>query len=155
MSLVLNNFIKIYLLRNQVSIDLFYTNCDESTGRIELVFGMAGLLRPIPCCVIRKFVYLRKLGYFPLGLLSQTPDLENFATASQSRCQQNSSSSSSKVEFVDDTYTTVDESWLFTTSRPTVTSNSIIAICCGFVVQLVSLVDKILTNIVRRAVLLR
>jgi len=47
----------------------------------------------------------------------QTPELENFAAASRSRCQQNSSSSSSTVEFVDDTYTTVDESWLFTTMR--------------------------------------
>jgi len=41
---------------------------------------------------------------------------ENFAAASRSRCQQNSSSSST-VEFVDDTYTTIDESWLFATSK--------------------------------------
>jgi len=50
--------------------------------------------------------------------LSQTLDLENFSTASRSRCQRNSSSST--VEFVDDTYTTIDkESWLSTTSRST------------------------------------
>jgi len=57
----------------------------------------------------------------PSGTLSQTPNLENFATASRSRCQQHSSSSST-VELVDDTYKTIDgELWLFTTSRPTVT----------------------------------
>ena len=39
------------------------------------------------------------------------------------------SSSSSTVELVDDTYATIDESWLFTTSRSTST-------CCGFVVHL-------------------
>ena len=47
----------------------------------------------------------------------QTADYENFATASRSCCQQNSS----MVELVDDTYTTVDESWLFTTCRSSVT----------------------------------
>jgi len=41
------------------------------------------------------------------GTLFQTPDLENFATASRSSCEHNSSSSSSTVELVDDTYTTV------------------------------------------------
>jgi len=46
------------------------------------------------------------------GTLSKTPDIENFATASRSSCQQHSSSSST-VEFVDDTYTTIDESYLF------------------------------------------
>ena len=59
-------------------------------------------------CVIRKFRYLQKLGYFPLEL-SQTSDLENFATASRSCCQQMLSTSlpSSTVEFVDDIYTTI------------------------------------------------
>jgi len=37
----------------------------------------------------------------------------------------------------------------------TVPSNSITAICCGFVVQLVSTVEKILTNKERRAVRLQ
>jgi len=62
-----------------------------------------GFWPPIPHCVIRKLGYLQKLEYFPLEL-SQTPDLKNFATASQSRYQQNSSSS-----------------WLFTTTLSTVT----------------------------------
>ena len=81
--------------------------------------------------------------------LSQTLD---FATASRSLCQQHSSSSSSTVEFVSDTYmyTTVDESWLFTTSRSTVTLNSITAIFCGFIVQLVYTLDSILTDSVSR-----
>jgi len=42
----------------------------------------------------------------------------DFATASRSRSQQHSSST---VELVDDIYMTIDESWLFTTSRSTVT----------------------------------
>ena len=57
---------------------------------------------------------------FGTGTLSQTPDLENVAAASRSRCQQHSLLSST-VEFVDDTYTTINESWLFTTNRSTVT----------------------------------
>jgi len=104
-----------------------------------------GFLPPIPHCVIRKFGYLQKLGYFSLELRPQ-----NFITACRSRCQQHSSSSSSStVEFVDDTYTTVDESWLFTTSRSTVILQ-LHSICCGFVVKFVSTVDKILTDIARR-----
>jgi len=39
------------------------------------------------------------------------------------------------VEFVDDTYTTADASWLFTTGRSTAITNSITVICCGLVVQ--------------------
>jgi len=34
-----------------------------------------GFFLPIPHCVIRKFGYLQKLRYFPVGLF-QTPDLE-------------------------------------------------------------------------------
>ena len=41
-----------------------------------------------------------------LGTLCQTPDLQNFATASRSCCQQNSSTSTTAE--VDDTYTTID-----------------------------------------------
>jgi len=61
-----------------------------------------------------------KIRVLPSGILSRTQYFKNFATASRSRCQQNSLSSST-VELVDDTYTTVDESWLFTTSRSSVT----------------------------------
>ena len=62
-----------------------------------------------------------KIRELPTVTLSHTPDSKKFAATSRSRRQQNSSSSLSTVEFVDDTYTTVDESWLFTTSRSTVT----------------------------------
>jgi len=64
-----------------------------------------------------------KIRILPSGTLSQTSDLENCATASRSRCQQNSSSSLSTVEFVGDTYTAVDESWLFTTTHKSVNCN--------------------------------
>ena len=53
-------------------------------------FWHVGFLPPIPHRVIKKFGYLE---------LSQTQD-SNFATASRSCCQQNSST----VELVDDTY---------------------------------------------------
>ena len=83
--------------------------------------------------------------------LSHTPDLENFSVAaSRSRCEPDSSSSST-VELVDDTCTSVDESWLFTTSRSTVTLHYC-DLLCGFIVQLVSTVDKLLADAARRAV---
>jgi len=47
-----------------------------------------------------------KITVLPPETLLQTPDLENFATASRSRCQQNSST----VEPADDIYATVNES---------------------------------------------
>jgi len=72
---------------------------------------------PLCCKEIRVSPKIKVLGF---GTLSRTSDLENFATASRSRCQQHSSSSST-VELVGDTFTTVDESWLFTTSRSTAT----------------------------------
>ena len=97
-------------------------NSIETTGRIELGFFWhgSGFLSPILGCCLRKFGYLGNITLLPSGTLSQTLDSENFATASRSRCQRHSSSSST-VELVDDTYTTVDESWLFTTGRSAVT----------------------------------
>ena len=80
----------------------------------------SGFLSPILGCCLRKFGYLGNITLLPSGTLSQTLDSENFATASRSRCQRHSSSSST-VELVDDIYTTVDESWLFTTGRSAVT----------------------------------
>jgi len=80
----------------------------------------------------------------PCGTLSQTSNLENFVRALQVDRVVNDSSAST-VELVDDTYRTIDESWLFTASRPTVTL-WLHSIYCGFVVQLVSTDDKILTD---------
>ena len=71
---------------------------------------------PTLCC--KEIWVSPKITVLSYGTLSQTSDLENFATASCSPCQQNSSST---VELVDDTCTTVDESWLFTTRQSTVT----------------------------------
>ena len=97
-------FIRPFVCLSQVGI------VSKRLNRAGFCYG--GFLRPVPHCVMRKFGYLQNKGT-SLWNLSQTPDLENFATASQQRCQQKSSSSS-MIEFVD-TYTTVDESWLFTT----------------------------------------
>ena len=75
-----------------------------------------------PTLSYEKILVSPRIRVLPSGTLSETLNLENFATASRSHCQQNSSSSSSStVELVDDTYTTVDESWLFSTSRSNVT----------------------------------
>jgi len=76
--------------------------------RVELSLAW-DFLPPILHCVIKIVGYLQKAWYFP-GLRG------NFATTSQSCCQQNSST----VELVDHT-TTVDASWLFTAHRSTVT----------------------------------
>ena len=63
---------------------------------------------PEPYARLSSMGYLLpKIKTLSSRTLSQTPDLENFATASRSRCQQNSSLT---VELIDDTYTTIDES---------------------------------------------
>jgi len=67
-------------------------------------FSAWRLIPPILHCVIRKFEYLQKLGYFHRQLCPNS-GLEKFAMAIRSRCQQYSSSSSSTV---DDTYTVYD-----------------------------------------------
>ena len=99
---------------------LFDKIASVTTGRIELVLAWR-LPSTYPTLCYKKIWVSQKTGVLPFETLFQTPDLENFATASRSRCQQNSSSSSSTVELVDDTYTTVDESLLFTAGRSTVT----------------------------------
>jgi len=130
--------------------------CIETTGRkIELV--LAWMLPSTYAALHYEEIWVStKIRILFSGNLSQTPDFEHFATASRSRCQQSSFSrsrrSSFTVEFVDDTYTTIDESRLFTTSRSTVTLKLDSSIYCRFVEQLVSTVDKILPDIARRAV---
>ena len=125
----------------------------SQAGIVSKRLDESSLILARVCALLRKNWVSPKIGVLLPGTLSHTPDIENFATASRSRCRKNSSSSSSTVELVDDTYTTVDESWLFTTSRPN--CNPLTPICCGFVIQLVSTVYKILTDIARRAVRLR
>jgi len=89
--------------------------CIETTWRIELIVGI-GLPSTDPTLCYKEIWVSPKIKVLPYWTLCQTPDLENFTTASQSRRQRNSSLSSSTVEFVDNACTTV-ESWLFTTSR--------------------------------------
>jgi len=126
----------------------------SQAGIVSKRLDESSLILARVCALLRKNWVSPKIGVLLPGTLSHTPDIENFATASRSRCRKNSSSSSSStVELVDDTYTTIDESWLFTTSRPN--CNPLTPICCGFVIQLVSTVYKILTDIARRAVRLR
>ena len=77
--------------------------CIETTGRIELVLAWRlSFTCPILCC--EEIWVVPKVRVIPSGTLSQTPDLENFVTASRSRCRQClSSPSSTAVELVDDT----------------------------------------------------
>jgi len=71
----------------------------KTDGRIELVFAWKlPSTYPTPCC--QEIRVSAKIRALPSGILSQTLDLENFATASRSCCQQNSST----VELVDHTY---------------------------------------------------
>ena len=91
---------------------------NDWTNRADFWQWHRGFFLPITHSVIRKFGYLQKIVYFPLELFPQLRTRKNFAPASRSRCQQNSSSSSSTVEFIDDT---IDASWLFTASLSTVT----------------------------------
>jgi len=83
--------------------------------------------------------------------LSQTVDLENFATASRSRCQQNSST----VELADDTYSgrcfvTVYYTWSTVTLCDSITFRFVEQLAPTVVQQLT--VDRISTDITRHAV---
>ena len=68
------------------SITSQYFIKNDWTNRADL--WQAGFFPPISHSVILKFLYLQKLQYFPLELCPETPDLKNFAMASQSHCQQ-------------------------------------------------------------------
>ena len=69
----------------------------------------------------KKIPVTVKIRVLPSGNLPRkTVDLKNFAMTSRCHCQQYSPLLSSTVD-LDDTYTTVDESWLFTASQSTVT----------------------------------
>ena len=78
----------------------------ETAARIKLVFTLS----------FKEIWLPPKLRVLSSGTLSQTLDLENFATPSRSRCQRNSATRQSSC----DTPTTFDASWLFTTRRSTV-----------------------------------
>jgi len=94
----------------------------ETTRRNVLVFGMEAsfhLYRMHSVCVIRKLAYLQQL-----------PSLWNFVPNSGLRKFRHGKSIALStelvvvvlmVELVDDTYTTMDESWLFTEGRSTAT----------------------------------
>jgi len=77
-------------------------HCIGTTGQIELVSAW-WLPSTNPALRCTEIWVSPKIRVFPSGTLSLTPDFENFATTSRSRCQQHSPSSST-VELVDDTY---------------------------------------------------
>jgi len=79
---------------------------------------------PTLCC--KTSFVSPKIKVPPSGTLPRTPDLENFATASRSRCQQNLSST---VELDDYTYTTVNKLWLSTVTL-LLHYFSLLWICC-------------------------
>ena len=108
-----------WCVRLSVCLSVTSRYCIKTTRRIELGFGMQAFTTYHTLCYNGTLVSLKIRALRSVTLL-QTLDFKNFATC-RSRCQQHSSSSLSTVEFVDDTYTTIDESWLFITSRSTVT----------------------------------
>ena len=89
--------------------------CIETTGRIGL--GFLWLFA-------EKIRVPRKNNGTTRGNFAQ--NFENFAMISRARCPQNSST----VELVDDTYTTIDESWQFTTSLPQPTAEFMTHVTC-------------------------
>ena len=86
----------------------------QNDWRIELVF-----LSTYPALCCKEILVSPKLGYFPLKLC---PTLRTYKISPRQvdRVINKTHRSSSTVELVDDTYATVDESWLFTTSPTTV-----------------------------------
>jgi len=92
--------------------------CIETTGRIKLLLVWMLPSTYLTLCYKETWVS-PKITVLPSWTLSQTMYLENFTTASQSCCQQNLSTSSA-VEFVDDTDNTINKLWMFTTSQSTV-----------------------------------
>jgi len=65
-------------------------HCIETSGRIKLFLAWK-LPSSYPGLCYKEIWVSLKMRVLPSGTLFQTPDLENFATASRSRCQQNSS----------------------------------------------------------------
>ena len=85
-------------VRPSVCLTVTSRHCIETTGRIELASYQ------------RSYIVLLGISKnedtFLWDLVTNS---EHFATARRPRCQQNSSSSPSTAEFVDDTYMTVDD----------------------------------------------
>jgi len=108
--------------------------CIETTGRIELVSWHVLFFPPIPLCVIRKYGYLQKLGYFFLGLC---PNLRTskISPLQVDRVVNNTRRRRRRRSSLLTTPTFIRQS----TSRgcllqvdQLLPSNSITAICCGF-----------------------
>ena len=116
----------------------------RNTGRVGL------LLSTYRTLCFKEIVYLQNKGTF-LWNFVRNCEIKNLAKASRSRCQQDSST----VDPVDDTYTTVDESWLFTTRRSTVTLQlhhcDLLWICCATCFCSCAAVDASLTDSALRA----
>jgi len=98
---------------------------------IWLIFGME-----VSC-----ILYYKEIGVSPTSLWNfvlncglKIRKFRHGESDALSTIGYSSSSSSSTVELVDDTYRTIDESWLFTTSRSTVTLQlyycDLLWICC-------------------------
>ena len=145
---MLARYLLLTCVRPSVCLSVTSPYSIDTTGRIELVFNMEAFLH-LSYNVLKKIQVAPEIRVRSCELFPQTLDSENFATASRSYCQQNSSST---VEPVDDPYTTIDESWLFTACRSTATLKlhyfDLLWICCTNC----STVDKILTDVARRAV---
>ena len=90
------------------------------------VFLAWGFLPPIPYCVVRKSGYLQNHGYFPQGLCPKLRTLISLRQVGRvvNKSRRRRYRRSSLLT------TPIRQSWQFTTSRSTVTPDSISAICC-------------------------
>ena len=101
--------------------DIVSKRLDESS-----CFLAWGFLPPIPYCVVRKSGYLQNHGYFPQGLCPKLRTLISLRQVGRvvNKSRRRRYRRSSLLT------TPIRQSWQFTTSRSTVTPDSISAICC-------------------------
>jgi len=81
------------VVRQSVCPFITSRHCIKTTALIKLVFGMEASYTTDPTLCIKEIWVSSKIRVLTSVTLSLTSDLENFAAASRSRCQQTSSSS--------------------------------------------------------------
>ena len=103
---------RVYHVSAVFAVVLCLSVCPSQAGNVSKQLDESSLFlaRSLPSTC--PTLCYNKTWVFSVALVPNY-GLQNFDTESPSRCQKNSST----VELVDDAYTTIDESWLFTTSR--------------------------------------
>jgi len=150
-----------HLLSSCVCLDICLSvtsrYCIKTTGRIELSFSMEASSHLIAHCVIRRFEYFRKQGYFPLIPLKLCSKLWTWKISPR-QVDRVVNESSSTVELVDDTYDGRSVVAIYYTSinrNPLTPYIDLFWICCTSCSYSCAAVDKISPDIACRAVRLR